>query len=153
MAMFNSAVSEKKEVVREARVERGERVETVIGEKSAFEGKIMANGAIRIDGAFKGDVDAHGHVTVGEKGLVKGTVTAVSLTVAGRIEGTVNINEHTEILASGIVKGDIRTGHLTVARGGKFDGKCVMESRPAEAAPTAGPAEGGAAGEEASGEA
>lgn len=105
-----------------------EKLETVIGAESDFQGEITVKGTLRIEGRVEGRVNAD-WVILSETGAVKGEVTAGKIIVGGRAEGNLRGRESVEIKASGSVWGDIFTNRFCVSEGGEFNGKIVMKAK------------------------
>jgi len=107
---------------------------SLVGKGSVIEGTIRTEGGIRIDGTVVGEVLAKSTAAVGEGGVVEGSLTAKSVSVAGKIQGNVTASEKLTLEARSIVSGDVRTARLIVDEGAIFDGKCSMSSGTSNAA-------------------
>ena len=68
-----------------------DKVNTVIGKDTHFQGSLKAKGLIRIDGVMEGDVETQGDVVIGESGRVSLELKARNVAVAGRFEGTMDL--------------------------------------------------------------
>jgi cytoskeletal protein CcmA (bactofilin family) len=66
-----------------------ERVDTVVGRGTIFEGTINAEGTVRLDGKVQGGLNINGNLIVGEEGAVKGNIKTENAFIAGVIEGNV----------------------------------------------------------------
>ena len=62
-----------------------EKVDTIIGKGTVFQGTINANGTVRIEGEYKGEIRAKGDVIIGNDGRVEATVEARNVVVAGQM--------------------------------------------------------------------
>src|SRR3954466_6437972 len=89
-----------------------EKVETTIGSTASLQGVLKAEGTIRIDGAFEGEIETAANVIIGPTGKVLANIQARNVMVAGRVKGNINAMERLEILKDGGVKGDIDVGTL-----------------------------------------
>jgi cytoskeletal protein CcmA (bactofilin family) len=105
--------------------------DTLIGQGTQAEGKMISDTGIRIEGEYRGDIECKGDVIVGECGIAKSNITAKDLTVAGRVFGDVVTTGRLTITASGQVHGNITAHALFIQEGGVLNGTCQME-RPAE---------------------
>jgi cytoskeletal protein CcmA (bactofilin family) len=105
-----------------------ERVDTIIGKGTQVNGKIIAEGLVRIDGRFEGDIQSAGDVIVGESGTVLADVNLRHLTVAGELHGDARLAGRLEITATGKLIGDISVDTLLIRDGGIFKGQCEMRS-------------------------
>ncbi|QGP91914.1 Polymer-forming cytoskeletal [Neomoorella glycerini] len=101
-------------------------VDTVIGKGAKITGKLVAEGAVRIDGNLEGEVSTEGDLVVGESGQVVATVRARNLLVVGAIKGDVVTTGQLEIAPTGKVEGDVQTVRLIVEPGGLLQGHCQM---------------------------
>jgi cytoskeletal protein CcmA (bactofilin family) len=101
-------------------------VDTVLGVGSDFKGQIFAKGSIRIDGRIEGNVTSEEGVIIGDKGVVKGNVSAKSVILSGKVTGNVSSVKRLEITPTGQLQGDIRTPRLVIAEGVVFKGNCDM---------------------------
>ncbi len=101
-------------------------VDTVLGVGSDFKGQIFAKGTIRIDGKIEGNVSSEEGVIIGDKGQVKGNISAKSVIISGRVTGNVSSTKRLEITPSGQLQGDIHTPRLAIAEGVVFKGNCDM---------------------------
>ncbi|RLD15519.1 MAG: hypothetical protein DRI28_00275 [Caldiserica bacterium] len=105
---------------------QGESGQSYIGEGTSVDGKIVAQGNLRIDGKVKGEIDCKGTVTVGEKGNVEANIKASTLIAMGTVIGNVHVKERVEILNTGKIEGDVETPKIAIEEGGILDGKCNM---------------------------
>jgi cytoskeletal protein CcmA (bactofilin family) len=101
---------------------------SLIGAGTVVEGKVKAEGSVRIDGKLVGDVISKGNAAVGLNGILEGTLNARNVTVAGKVTGTLVATEKLVLEGKSSMKGDIRAARLIVDEGALFDGHCVMSS-------------------------
>lgn len=111
----------------------GSKVDTLIGTGAEFKGNLGVEGSVFIDGKVEGNVHASEHATMGDKGQVKGNLTAPELVIGGRVQGNLHASVRVELLATAVLEGDIHSPRLIVAEGAVFDGKCFMEPAAGEA--------------------
>ena len=112
-----------------------ERVDTVIGKGTMVNGRVVAEGLIRIDGRFEGDLQSNGDVIIGEGGIAVADVKGRHLTIAGELQGDVKLTGRLELTASGKLLGDITVDSLVIRDGGTFKGQCEMRTPAPEVAP------------------
>ena len=103
-------------------------ITTLLGKGARFEGKLFFEGAVRIDGAFKGEVFADGLLVIGEGAVVEAEIEIGEIVVQGQVTGNVRAQRSIEVGASGRVKGDLTTPSLQIDRGAVFEGRCFMEA-------------------------
>jgi cytoskeletal protein CcmA (bactofilin family) len=101
---------------------------SLIGAGTTIEGKVKADGSMRVDGKVIGDVTTKSNVTIGATGMVEGTVTATNVALAGRVQGTVVASDKLVLENKSVMRGDIRAAKLVVDEGAVFDGQVAMSS-------------------------
>lgn len=116
-------------------------VTTLLGRGAAFEGKLTFEGAVRIDGRFRGEVFTDDTLVIGEGALVEAEIDVGDIIIQGTVVGNIKAKRSIEIHAPGRVKGDIHTPSLLIDKGVIFEGRSFMEGavapkgQPAQAAP------------------
>jgi cytoskeletal protein CcmA (bactofilin family) len=60
-----------------------DKVDTLVGNKTMFEGKLNAYGGIRIDGTVKGEIECEGVLVVGNAGKIEANITSDSAIIGG----------------------------------------------------------------------
>ena len=103
-------------------------LDTLIGSKTIFEGILISNESICIEGTVKGKVECRGSVVVGQGGKVKADIIAENAFIGGQVNGNIKTKNRLEITSAGRVKGDIETSCLVIAEGVIFEGSCHMIS-------------------------
>ena len=101
-------------------------VHTILGPESSFEGKLVFDGTVRIDGRFKGEIKTDNVLVVGEGARVEAQVEVGTIVSNGEIIGDVKATRSVEIHA-GKLRGSILTPELRIDKGVVFDGTCKME--------------------------
>ena len=109
---------EKKKVVEE--------VKAFLGKGAEFIGKLIFNGAIRIDGDFQGEIYGQGSLVVGEGALIKANITVNSIYIGGEVQGNIEAKEKINIHSTGKFFGDVRTPLFIIEDGALFDGRSYM---------------------------
>jgi cytoskeletal protein CcmA (bactofilin family) len=99
---------------------------SVIGSKAKFEGTLISEGDLRLDGLFTGSITAHGQVTIGESGDLKGRLIGGVVQVAGMVRGDITARK-VAILKTGRVYGDLLIEALITEEGGFIQGQIRME--------------------------
>jgi cytoskeletal protein CcmA (bactofilin family) len=99
----------------------------LLGRGTEFEGVLVFEGRVRIDGRFRGRVHGDGVLVVGDGAEVEAEVEVGTLIVrGGTLRGTVAARELIEIHAEGRVHGDIAAPAIEIDKGCVFEGKCTM---------------------------
>ena len=104
----------------------GTDVESLIGERTNFEGTLKTEGSVRLLGTIQGEIESKSTIFVEEKARVTARLTAAQVTVAGQVEGQIFCVGRVEIRPTGRVTGEINAGALIVQEGAYFDGNSRM---------------------------
>ena len=102
--------------------------QTVLGAGTQFEGNLRAEGSVRVDGTFVGDITTRARILVGEQGSVEGNLVGESADVAGIVRGDVTARR-ISVTHSGRILGDLRLEKLTTEEGGFIQGLVRMEEK------------------------
>ncbi len=101
--------------------------ETIIAGNCVLDSNLKADGNLRIYGKIDGNVVVNGDVTIGETGVVLGTVTADNLVLEGTVEGNVTCKNSLKLTSSAKLNGDAHVKNFASQEGCLFAGKCIME--------------------------
>ncbi|HUF40063.1 MAG TPA: polymer-forming cytoskeletal protein [Anaerolineales bacterium] len=104
-----------------------ERVTSVLGAGTSWNGRLGGVGGVRVEGAFEGEVALRGLLVVGEQGRVTCEhVRANTVVVAGLLKGNITAKK-VEIRATGRIWGDVVTAAFSTEEGAFLRGKITME--------------------------
>lgn len=106
---------------------------TILGQGAHFSGKLMFEGALRIDGRFEGEVETTDLLLIGPEADVRGVLRVGTVIIHGQVDAEVHATESVEIKAPARFKGRVVSPNLHVERGVTFDGQCDMSEAPQEA--------------------
>ena len=99
----------------------------VLGKTTSFTGVLKFKTTLKIQGSFKGTIDAKGDLIIDKEAVVDADhITVNSLTVYGNISGTVHAIEKVDMMSGARVHGDVSASKLRIADGVQFEGKCRM---------------------------
>ena len=98
----------------------------LLGKGTSFEGKLIFEGTVRIDGTFCGEVSTEGLLVIGEEAIIHAQVKAETTIILGEMHGNIYASKVVEIRGKGKVYGDIHTPSLIVDEGVFFEGNCKM---------------------------
>jgi len=99
----------------------------VLGRTTSFTGVLKFNTTLKIQGSFRGTIDAKGDLIVDKEAVVDADyITVNSLTVFGSISGTVQALNKVDMMSGAKVQGDVSAARLRIADGVLFEGKCKM---------------------------
>ena len=99
----------------------------VLGKSTSFTGILRFETALRIQGNFRGTIEAKGDLIVDKDAVVDADhITVNSLTVYGKISGTVQAANKVDMMSGAKVHGDVSASKLRIADGVLFEGRCKM---------------------------
>jgi cytoskeletal protein CcmA (bactofilin family) len=101
-------------------------VESLVSERTSFEGTLRCEGSVRVLGTIQGEVQSKGTIIVEERAHVTARLTASNVTIAGQVDGQVYCEGRVEIRPTGRVTGEISAGALVVHEGAFFEGSSKM---------------------------
>jgi len=108
------------------RRDKDEEIKAFLGKGAEFDGKLVLNGLVRIDGEFKGEALGSGTLIIGEGACVEADIAVDSVFISGEVRGNLDIRERTEISSTGRLLGNVKTAVLEVKEGAVIDGTCQM---------------------------
>lgn len=105
-----------------------EKIDTLIGKDTVFQGNITATGTIRIDGEFKGELKAKGDLVIGDTGKVEANIEARNVLIAGYLKGNIHASGRVDLAPSAKLYGDMKVKNLIIEEGALFKGNCIMDT-------------------------
>ncbi|MBW2688602.1 MAG: polymer-forming cytoskeletal protein [Deltaproteobacteria bacterium] len=121
--MFNK--KEKRPMRKETPIEKSE-IKAFLGPGSQFEGKLVFNEIVRLDGAFRGEVTSHDTLIVGESADIQADIQVGTLILSGRFKGNIKAKTRVELRAPAQVDGSLETPALSVEDGVTLNGTITM---------------------------
>jgi cytoskeletal protein CcmA (bactofilin family) len=110
----------------EGKKKEGARV-VVLGASTAFNGFLRFKETLKIQGKFRGTIEATGALIVDKGAVVEADRISVSaLTVYGTVVGAVRAIDKVDMLSGAEVHGDVTAARLRIADGVLFEGQCSM---------------------------
>lgn len=106
-------------------------VASLIADGVTLRGDLATEGDLHLDGALEGDLRVS-HLTIGETGVVSGSILADSVEVRGVVTGTICARQ-VRLWATARVDGDISHTELAIEAGAHFEGRSLALT-PAKAA-------------------
>jgi cytoskeletal protein CcmA (bactofilin family) len=99
----------------------------VLGNATSFNGYLKFKETLRIQGKFKGTIEATGALIVDKGAVVEADhISVTSLIVYGKVIGTVKAVDRIDMFPGAELHGDIKAAHLRIADGVLFEGECSM---------------------------
>lgn len=110
---------------KETPLEKSE-IKAFLGPGSQFEGKLVFNEIVRLDGAFRGEVTSRDTLIVGETADIQADVEVGTLILSGRYKGNIKAATKVELRAPAKVDGAIETPALSIEDGVILNGTVTM---------------------------
>ncbi len=104
----------------------GKSMPSIISAQLTVKGDLASDGDVQIDGNVQGDVRT-ASLTVGETGIINGSITADTVIVAGTVTGQIHARAVT-LVRSSRVQGDIWHESLAIEAGARFEGGCKRKT-------------------------
>jgi cytoskeletal protein CcmA (bactofilin family) len=102
-------------------------INAFLGKNTEFEGRLSFEGAVRIDGHFKGEISSEGTLIVGETAVIESEVRVSHIIISGEMRGNILASKKIEIHAPGKVYGNICAPAVVMDEGVVFEGTCTMQ--------------------------
>lgn len=114
-------------------------IKAFLGPGSQFEGKLVFDEIVRLDGAFRGEITSRDTLIVGDSADIQAEIVVGSLILSGKFKGTIKAHGKVELRSPARVEANIETPALVVEEGVQLNGTLVMKpasapAREAEAA-------------------
>lgn len=102
-------------------------LQALLGPGAQFEGTLVFQGRIRIEGRFKGEIRSDDVLIVGDAADIEADIDVGALIVrGGSLRGAVRARQLVEIYAPASVHGDIESPQVFLEKGARFEGQCTM---------------------------
>jgi cytoskeletal protein CcmA (bactofilin family) len=99
----------------------------ILGDRTSFSGFLRFKDTLRIQGKFKGTIEAAGDLIVDRGAVVEADhITVESLTVYGTVIGAIHAIDKIDMLSGAEVRGDCVAARLRIADEVFFEGQCSM---------------------------
>jgi cytoskeletal protein CcmA (bactofilin family) len=99
----------------------------VLGKTTSFTGILKFETSLKIQGNFRGTIDAKGDLIVDKDAVVEADhISVSSLTVYGSISGNAHAVDKVDMMSGAKVHGDVSAARLRIADGVLFEGRCKM---------------------------
>lgn len=99
-------------------------LDALLGPGTRFEGTLVFEDPIRIEGEVVGEIRGEGLLVVAGEARILGNVSVGALVaLGGTIEGKVRARDAVELHAQAYMKGDIMSPRLFIEEGARFEGR------------------------------
>ena len=104
-----------------------------LGKETSFSGVLKFHETLRVQGKFKGTIEASGALIVDKEAEIDADrIVVSSLTVYGSVTGNVYALDKIDMMSGAKVKGDVVAARLRIADGVLFEGQCSMTNADKE---------------------
>lgn len=102
-------------------------IKAFLGPGSQFEGKLVFDEIVRLDGIFRGEITSRDTLIVGETADIQAEINVGTLIMNGRFKGNIKAVSRVELRAPARVEGNIETPVLIVEEGVVLNSTLTME--------------------------
>lgn len=110
---------------KETPLEKSE-IKAFLGPGSTFEGKLLFDEIVRLDGHFKGEITSKDTLIVGATAEVEGEVAVGTFILSGRFKGNVKAASRIELRRPAQIDGTLETPVLSIEEGVVLNGSVSM---------------------------
>ncbi len=105
-----------------------EEINAFLGSGTTYQGKLVFQNAVRIDGSFKGEIQSEGSLIVGKEGIIDGILEVGELILSGVFIGEVRATKRIIIHKTGKLQGSIVAPALVTEEGSVINGQIIMQN-------------------------
>ncbi len=113
-------------------IEKSE-IKAFLGPGSQFEGKLLFDEIVRLDGTFRGEITSKDTLIVGKTADLQAEINVGTLILSGRFKGNIKATTRVELRAPATVEGAIETPVLVVEEGVLLNSTLTMKREGAVA--------------------
>lgn len=109
-------------------------LQALLGPGAEFEGTLVFQGRVRIEGRFRGEIRSEDVLVLGPSADVQANIEVGTLIVrGGTLSGQVRARNMVEIYRPAKVHGNIEAAQVYLEKGAVFEGQCTMTEEAPEA--------------------
>lgn len=108
--------------------ETGGGIDAFLGQNTSFNGTLVFEGVVRLDGNFEGNVKSNDTLVIAESGHVNAQIESGIVKISGTFDGLVVAKNKVEFYKPAVVSGTIRTPVLKMEEGVIFNGTLEMDN-------------------------
>ncbi len=98
----------------------------LLGDGTAFEGKLSFEGVLHIHGEFKGEIFTPDTLVIGPNADVNAQIEAGEVIIAGRMQGNIYAHKQVTLKAPAHFTGTVTSPSLDIQKGVLFEGASYM---------------------------
>jgi cytoskeletal protein CcmA (bactofilin family) len=118
---------EKRALSKDGNLQTGE-IRAFLGDGSKFEGTLVFDDIVRMDGHFQGSITSSDTLIAGQTAQILADIRVGTLILSGRFKGTIEARNKVELRAPAIVEGTIQTPVLVVEEGVVLNSSITMKA-------------------------
>ncbi|OEU75447.1 MAG: hypothetical protein BA874_09935 [Desulfuromonadales bacterium C00003068] len=107
-----------------------DKIKAFLGTGSQFEGTLVFEDIVRMDGSFSGKITSKDTLIVGETAHIEADISVGTLILSGRFKGQINAEVRVELRAPAQVEGSINSPSLVVEEGVLMNSTVTMGQSP-----------------------
>jgi cytoskeletal protein CcmA (bactofilin family) len=119
------AKKDKRGLTNSSSIQSGE-IRAFLGEGSTFEGTLVFDDIVRMDGHFQGSVTSSDTLIAGQSAQIQADIKVGTLILSGSFKGTIEARTKVELRAPAVVEGTIHTPILVVEEGVVLNSSLTM---------------------------
>ncbi|MBQ3033643.1 MAG: polymer-forming cytoskeletal protein [Deferribacterales bacterium] len=104
----------------------GSGIDAFLGRNTSFNGTLVFDGEVRIDGNFEGNVKTNDTLVIAEQGNVKADIEAGTVKISGKFDGVIVAKNKVELFKPAFVTGTLRTPVIKMEEGVVLNGAIEM---------------------------
>ena len=101
-------------------------IDAFLGQNTSFNGTLVFDGVVRIDGTFEGNVKTNDTLVIAEQGNVKAEIEAGTVKISGKFDGVIVAKNKVELFKPAFVTGTLRTPVIKMEEGVVLNGSLEM---------------------------
>ena len=103
-------------------------IQAFLGQGSQFEGKLLFDEIVRIDGTFRGEIQSSDTLIIGQTADIQADVTVGTIIISGRFTGNIKASKKVELRSPAQLEGCVETPALVVEEGVLLNGTFNMST-------------------------
>lgn len=97
-----------------------------MGPNDSFEGKLVYDGSVHVDGHAEGEFKVTGNLDVAQGATARISIEAANVNVKGQVDGAVNVRDKLTLGKNARLNGDIVVRRLQIEDGASLNGHVRM---------------------------
>lgn len=103
-------------------------INAVLGQNASFNGTLIFDGVVRLDGNFEGTIKSNDTLVISEQADIKATIDVGVVKISGHFDGEIIARNRIELYKPARVFGHLKTPILRMEDGVILNGQIEMEN-------------------------